>query len=173
MSEQGNIRGLISVVHLLNRITAVHREVIDPHPANDYKRSLHPFLPSLSMTLAAAESSTYLLEAQQAEPLSPLDFPETYDDLRIVLSILGNGAYERQRLTLMDQPDDTFERVKRSELILLLSLAEFAPEDELTEEHRQEVRYLFLLMGVPGAQEGSVTHRLRTEVHGVRVQLGV
>jgi hypothetical protein len=98
----------------------------------------------------------------------PIPFPDTYEDLQHVLTILGNGGYGRKRIDLMGQPDDTFERVKGLEGRLLRALAEHTPAENLTDEDRQSVRFLFLLMGVPGAQDGSITRNLQgvgAEVH--------
>lgn len=118
--------------------------------------------PSRAMAIAA-ETTTPSFESHDAPPaaLEPIDSPETYQELHIVLGILGNGTYGQKRIELMERPDNTFDRVKVIERRLLLSLSGSDPADDLTDEHRQDVRQLFLLMGVPGAEQGSVTHRLR------------
>ncbi|MDD5751606.1 MAG: hypothetical protein PHS73_03760 [Candidatus Peribacteraceae bacterium] len=123
--------------------------------------------------MAATESFPQALDMHMQEQLPTVDFPETYGELYQALTVLGNGAYSQKRIALMEQPDDTFDRMKQSEQILLRALAEGAPEQDLSEEHRQEMRHLMLLMGVPGAQEGAVTHHLRAGVQWVRQKLGV
>lgn len=89
------------------------------------------------------------LNAGPSSKKDPIAFPQTYEELLRVITILGNGAYGARRLQLMAEDSETFGRMKRLEQRLLTATGMGPVEDPLVPNDAQAVIDLFAIMKVP------------------------
>lgn len=111
------------------------------------------------------------LNAGPSSKKLPIAFPQTYQELLQVITILGNGAYGERRTQLMTEGSETFDRMRRIEQRLITATGMGPAEDPIHPSDVQAVIELFGIMEVPSSPEAG-TPTLTSAVTNGRESMG-